>query len=92
MFKVSNHVSDPLKFLRDMMERIALKASGIPWNGRKTPGPYMAYWPNIKGGVATMRSGRRYNARSDGWRVQNKPISQRRRHRQDVAARKAGAR
>jgi hypothetical protein len=79
-----------MKHLRDMIERLAIKARGIPWNGRKAPGPYMAYYPSIQGGVATLRGGRRYHARSDGWRAQNKPISQRRRHRNLVAARKAG--
>jgi hypothetical protein len=81
---------DPLKVLRDVMERITLKASGIPWNGRKTPAPYMAYFPNISGGIATLRGGRRYQARVDGWRVMNKPQSRRARHRQNVAFRKAG--
>lgn len=83
-------MKDPMKFLQAAMERLALKASGIPWSGRKTPGPYMAYFPQIKGGIATLRSGRRYQATDGGWRVMNKPTSRRAQHRLRVARKKAG--
>lgn len=75
--------------LRDTIERLALQTTGIPWLGRKTPAPFMGYWPNITAGVATLRSGRRYEAKDSGWRVLGKPQSRRARHRLAVAARKA---
>lgn len=79
-----------LRGFQDAVEKMASKARGIPWLGRKMPGSYMAYHPNITNGIATLRSGRRYQVRHDGWRAMHKPQSRRAQHRLAVAARKAG--
>lgn len=87
-----------LKFLQkaplfqDIAQKAATVTRGIPWRGWPTPRSFMAYFPRIENGIATLRSGRRYDLAQPGggWRVMNKPPSRRTRHRAAVAARKAG--
>jgi len=81
--------NDPMQKLRDIIERKAMAARGIPWHGRKQLGSY-AYYPAVVQGVHRLLRGRAYDASGNGWRVLNKPQSRRARHKLAVAALKAG--
>ena len=90
MIPYSQQSKNALDALRDLAEKRAFTARGIPWIGRKQLGSY-SYYPakEFAKGIRKL-VGRVYRDTGGGWRVLNKPLSRRKRHRAEVAARKAG--